>query len=47
LVSSAVGEKPSALEAMEMLKERARKGGTVVIDSNPCQNTPPMSRWSP
>ena len=40
LVSSAVGEKPSALEAMEMLEERARKGGNVVIDSNPCQNTP-------
>ena len=33
LVSSAVGEKLSALEAMEMLEERARKGENVVIDS--------------
>lgn len=33
LVSSAVGEKLSALEAMEMLEERARKGANVVIDS--------------
>ena len=30
LVSSAVGEKLSALEAMEMLEERARKGGNVI-----------------
>jgi hypothetical protein len=33
LVSSAVGEKLSALEAMEMLEEWARKGANVVIDS--------------
>lgn len=33
LVSSAVGEKLSATEAMEMLEERARIGAGVNIDS--------------
>jgi hypothetical protein len=33
LVSSAVGEKLSAFEAMEMLEERARQGANVDIDS--------------
>ena len=33
LVSSAVGEKLSATEAMEMLEERARIGNGVKLDS--------------
>ena len=33
LVSSAVGEKLAAFEAMEMLEERARQGSNVDIDS--------------
>ena len=33
LVSSAVGEKLSVLEAMESLEERARKGANVDIDA--------------
>ena len=46
LVSSAVGEKLSALEAMEMLEERARKGANVVIDSI-LAKIHPTSRWNP
>ena len=33
LVSSAVGEKLAAFEAMEMLEDRARKGSRVNIES--------------